>query len=70
MIKLDNEIEGSLKLTPWSESELITELRTDIDLKMYIDVNKVKNFVFVKDEENYVVDFEKLIQLGIVKKEK
>lgn len=70
MIKLDNEIEGSLKLTPWSESELITELRTDIDLKMYIDVNKVKNFVFVKDDENYVVDFEKLIQLGIVKKEK
>ena len=70
MIKLDNKIEGSLKLTPWSESELITELRTDIDLKMYIDVNKVKNFVFVKDDENYVVDFEKLIQLGIVKKEK
>lgn len=70
MIKLDNKIEGSLKLTPWSESEIITELRTDIDLKMYIDVNKVKNFVFVKDDENYVVDFEKLIQLGIVKKEK
>lgn len=70
MIKLDNEIEGSLKLTPGSESEIITELRTDIDLKMYIDVNKVKNFVFVKDAENYVVDFEKLIQLGIVKKEK
>lgn len=70
MIKLDNKIEGSLKLTPWSESELITELRTDIDLKMFIDVNKVKNFVFVKDDENYVVDFEKLIQLGIVKKEK
>lgn len=68
MIKLDNEIEGSVKLTPWSESELITELHTD--LKMYIDVNKVKNFVFVKDAENYVVDFEKLIQLGIVKKEK
>ena len=70
MIKLDNEIVGSLKLTPGSELEIITELRTDIDLKMYIDVNKVKNFVFVKDAENYVVDFEKLIQLGIVKKEK
>lgn len=70
MIKLDNKIEGSLKLTPGSESEIITELRTDIDLKMYIYVNKVKNFVFVKDDENYVVDFEKLIQLGIVKKEK
>lgn len=70
MKNLDNKIEGSLKLTPWSESEMIAELRTDIDIKMYIDVNKVKNFVFVKDDEKYVVDFEKLIQLGIVKKEK
>lgn len=57
-------------MTPWSESEMIEELRTDIDLKMHIDVNKVKNFVFVKDDENYIVDFEKLIQLEIVKKEK
>lgn len=70
MIKLDNKIEGSLKLTPGSESEIITELRTDIDLKVTIDVNKVKTFVFVKDDENYVLDFDKLIQLGIVKKEK
>ena len=57
-IKIEGEIPG------------YATINTEVELKMYIDVNKVKTFIFVKDDENYVVDFDKLIELGIVKKEK